>query len=229
MTLAVFTRSFAAADDARERRAHDLRGHRADAPDLAAPADHETPTTSARPPYARDLASSASVLAFASALWQAWGSATAPRSVGAAMVVALVVGIAVGVIAQLTRRRTPTDSLHSGAVLRSWWMWLGIEVVAIFVGNMILGLAGHAEYVICWTHLVMALHFIPLGRSYGIGLLNVSAALGAVIAVAGALGMALAGIPAGPVVGGLGGLAMVGVAIAMIVRARALTRAGATA
>lgn len=181
------------------------------------------------PPFARDLASSASVLAFASAMWQAWGSSTAPTAVGIAMGVALVAGIVVGVVAQLTRRHTPTDSLHSGAVLRGWWLWLGIETVGILAGNLVLGLTGHFAYVICWTHLVMALHFIPLGRSYGISLLKVSAALGTVISVAGALGMALAAIPAGPVVGGLGGLAMLGVAVAMIVRARAITRASASA
>lgn len=207
-------------------------GSGADDTVIDAPATIETGTatttetgTHDRPPYAIDLAACATILAFASVGWQAWGSATAPTPVGIAMGLAMMASLVVGVLAVITRRRSPAGTLHRGAVLRQWWLWFIVEFALILAGNLVLGANGLADYMICWTHLVMALHFIPLGIVYRVRLLQVSAALGTVIAVIGTAALALGGIPAGPIVGGLGGLAMTGVAIAMIARARAITRA----
>lgn len=189
------------------------------------PAGRERLNPAAGAPYAKDLSASATILGFASVAWLAWGSTMAPDPIAITMGIAMLLALALGVWSILLRRKAPAPSLHHGETLRSWWVWFAVEFGAIAAGNVVLGLAGHYEYAICWTYLVMSLHFIPLGRAYRIVALAVLGALGAGIALAGAALQGFVGIPSGPVVGGLGALAMIACGVLLNLSARVKNRA----
>lgn len=171
-------------------------------------------------PYPRDLAACAAVLSFAAIAWFAWGSGLAPAWGSTLLLAGMLPAVIVGVTAIRTRLRTPGGSLHQGAGLKSWWLWLGVEVALILVGNIVLIRTGHPVYVICWTHLIMGLHFIPLARTYRIATLVWTGALCSIVAVGAAALQAVGAVPTGLTVGGLGGAVMVASAAVMLVQAR---------
>lgn len=179
------------------------------------------------PPYARDLAASATILGFGAVAWFGWGSRIAPDWASAVLATLMALAALVGMLAVRARRAAPEGTLHHGVGLRSWWLWLIVEVVAIVAGGAVLVANGHPLYVICWTHLVMGLHFLPLAHTYRIVTLTWTGVACSAIAIIAAAAQAFAGVSAGLTVGGLGGLTMVVAALVMIGQAGARTRASA--
>lgn len=189
------------------------------------PAGRERLNPAAGAPYAKDLSASATILGFASVAWLSWGSTTAPDPIAIVMGIAIVPSVALGIWSILLHRRAPAPSLHGGQTLRRWWLWFAIEFGAIAIGNAALGMTGHYDYAICWTYLIMSLHFIPLARAYRIAELAALGVVGTAIAVCGAALQGFAGIPSGPVVGGLGALAMIAAGAVLNLGACAKSRA----
>lgn len=105
--------------------------------------------------------------------WAFW--AASGLSGGAASVVriaGLVIG-AVIVAAALLRRGAanpgvlaPSSVAGSMFGSRGYLVWVAAELVALVVGNVVLGAAGHGEYVAAWTALVVGAHFIGFGRLF---------------------------------------------------------------
>jgi hypothetical protein len=49
---------------------------------------------------------------------------------------------------------------------RGYLAWVVVEVIALVVGNVILGASGNSAYVAAWTALVVGVHFIGFGRLF---------------------------------------------------------------
>jgi hypothetical protein len=106
-----------------------------------------------------------------------------------------IAGVAIGAVivaCALWRRRTlGTDEAgpRPGSVSmfrsRGYRLWVLAEVVALVLGNAILGATGHSEYVPAGTALVVGLHFLAFGRLFVAMFYWVGAAF-VVAAVAGA-------------------------------------------
>lgn len=103
--------------------------------------------------------------------WAFWAASGLTGDAAAAVRIA---GIVIGgliVAGALWRRR----AVDAGAAApgqdsmfrsRGYVLWVVAEVVALVVGNAILGATGHGEYVAAWTALVVGVHFLGFGRLF---------------------------------------------------------------
>ncbi len=129
---------------------------------------------------------------FFGALWALWGAGGFDGAARVAIQVAgVVLGLAVVVpalVLALRARSDPSGSMFAG---RSYRVIVAMEVVALVVGNVLLGRTGLGAYVIAWTAFVVGVHFLAFGRAFDrvftvIGALMIAAAvLGTVLGVAG--------------------------------------------
>lgn len=163
-------------------------------------------------PQPRDLAASAIVLGIATSAWFAWGSSGAP-ALRPWFLAGICAGLVLAVIAIALRRRMGGEGSHRGpgrvAVQRTYNRALFGEVILIVAGNAVLGLTDRPEYIICWTYLVMSVHFLPLATLYRIPALRLTALAGSAIAVVGAVLGATTTLSPIAVTGGVGALALV--------------------
>jgi hypothetical protein len=122
-------------------------------------------------------------------LWAVWG-ASGVRGAGHWVLVALgvVLGVAVAGVAVVLALRARTDGAGGDGSMfasRSYRVVVAAEVVAIVVGNVLLGRAGLGAYVIAWTAFVVGVHFLAFGRAFD----RVFAAIGALMIAGAALGV----------------------------------------
>jgi hypothetical protein len=129
-------------------------------------------------------------------LWAVWaGSGLRGAGYGVLAVVGVVLGLAVAVPAVVLALRAPSGGPGGDGSMftsRSYRVIVTLEVVALVVGNVLLGRAGLGAYVIAWTAFVVGVHFLAFGRAFdrvftAIGALMIAGAvLGALVGVAGA-------------------------------------------
>lgn len=168
----------------------------------------------------KDAYASAIVLGFMSTAWFAWSMAGPTNEVVA--LVGIGVGIVVGVAAIVLQARASGVSSMAvdPAARKSWWTWLLAELLAIGAGLVVLNLVGHPQYFAAWTFAVVALHFLPLARSFSLPSLNAVTGLGVLGAVA-AVVAGVTGVGDPVVVAGLaGGTVLLAGGIALLVRRR---------
>jgi hypothetical protein len=126
-------------------------------------------------------------------LWAVWGASGLTGGEGLALTLAgVVLGLAVAGSAVVLARRAPSgEGAGSMFASRSYRVIVVAEVVAIVVGNIVLGRTGLSAYVIAWTAFVVGVHFLAFGRAFDqvfttIGALVVSGAvLGAIVGAVG--------------------------------------------
>ena len=128
------------------------------------------------------------------ALWAVWGASGVDGAGRLTLaVVGAVLGLTVAVPALVLagRARPTTGDGGSMFTTRTYRVTVAAEVVALVVGNVLLGRAGMGAYVVAWTAFVVGVHFLAFGRAFDrvftvIGALMVGAAvLGVVVGVAG--------------------------------------------
>lgn len=119
------------------------------------------------------------------ALWAAsglaGGAATAVRIAGVVIGAVIVAG---ALIRHRAVEPSPAAPRRSGSMFRSrgYGVWVAAEVIAIIVGNAVLGATGHGKYVAPWTAFVVGVHFVGFGRLftamfYRIGVAFIAAAI----------------------------------------------------
>lgn len=186
-----------------------------------------TQTTPPLAAYPKDVAASAAVLGGMGAAWLFWGSSLAASPWPLALRLLAIGGLVLAVLAVRARMRASGPSMHDpGAGGNKFWnIMVLIEIAAIAAGVFVLQRIGHPMLLICWAHLVMGLHWLPLVRFYRIGSLVISAFAAIVLALAGfAWYFATSSWP-GLITGGLGGLAMMAMSAYQLM---SLRRASAT-
>lgn len=120
--------------------------------------------------------------------WALWAASGLAGGAATAVQIAGVVIGAVIVAGALIRHRTvepdPAASSRSGPMFRSrgYVVWVAAEVIAIVVGNAVLGATGHGKYVAPWTAFIVGVHFIGFGRLftamfYWVGVAFIAAAI----------------------------------------------------
>lgn len=113
-----------------------------------------------------------------------------PIGAPAATIVRIVGVVAFCLVLFLIRTRTSGRAdgpAPSRAALRTYWMCVAAEVVAIPVGALVLRLLHQSVLTLVWVVFVVGVHFLPFARAFGVRLF---AALGVglvVVAVAGAV------------------------------------------
>lgn len=104
---------------------------------------------------------------FFGGLWVVWGASGFSGVLDAVVVVlGIVLGLAVLVGALLAARRAPVEGGTVMFASRSYRIIVVIEVVAIIVGNILLGRLGAGDYIIAWTAFVVGVHFLAFGRVF---------------------------------------------------------------
>lgn len=102
--------------------------------------------------------------------WAASGmtatAATAARIVGVVIGVLVVAGAGRRWHAARSDGGAPRHRSASMFGSRGYQLSVTAEVVALFVGNAVLGATGHSGYVAAWTALVVGVHFLGFGRLF---------------------------------------------------------------
>lgn len=154
---------------------------------------------------------------FFGGLWALWGSSGLGQPGRAILaVVGVVLGLAVVVGAVLLARRA-RGGAGGGALFAapSFRIIVGLELLAILVGNTLLSRFGLADYIIAWTALVVGVHFLAFGRVFDTtftvigGAMVVAALAGVVVGAVGAGGdavLVVTGVLSAVVLLGAGGL-----------------------
>jgi hypothetical protein len=125
--------------------------------------------------------------------WAFWAASGLSGGAAAAVRIAGVVIGALIVASALWRQRAvgpraAAPRRGSGSMFRSrgYIVWVTAEVIALVVGNAVLGATGHGRYVAAWTALVVGAHFIGFGQLFA----GMFYWLGAAFIVAAAVGAA---------------------------------------
>jgi hypothetical protein len=169
---------------------------------------------------------SALILGFAAMMWFGWGLAQPPLGWSLPLTIGIFAAIAVEGFAGclLARFRGSASAMEDQRVRRRYGVTVGVEVAAIALGAVGLGLAGRPAYAAPWILLVVGVHFLPLGRLVGsVDLLWSGLALCAV-AIAAAVTGAVSAVAPSAVTGGFGGLVLVAAAAASLLRAAPYAR-----
>lgn len=105
--------------------------------------------------------------------WVLWAASGLRGGAATAVRIAGVVIGALIVASALWRQRAvepgaaaPRRGSESMFRSRGYLAWVAAEVVALVVGNSVLGATGHGEYVAAWTALVVGVHFLGFGRLF---------------------------------------------------------------
>jgi hypothetical protein len=145
-------------------------------------------------PPPRQALVGAGIAGFFGGLWAVWGAGGLDGAARVALVVVGVVlglGVTVSALVLAARARPHVGGDGSMFASRAYRLIVVAEVVAIVVGNVLLGRAGLGAYVIAWTAFVVGVHFLAFGRAFdrvftAIGaLMVVAAVVGAVVGVVG--------------------------------------------
>jgi hypothetical protein len=100
-----------------------------------------------------------------------WAFWAASGLSGEAAAVVRIAGVVIGVVivaGALFRHGAARPRSASRSMFRSrgYLVWVAAELLALVVGNAVLGATGHSAYVAAWTALVVGVHFIGLGRLF---------------------------------------------------------------
>jgi hypothetical protein len=162
----------------------------------------------------RDLAITSLVLGIAAMAWFGWGQAQPPAGWRWALIIGMFSSFWIIAFATslMIRIRRGAGARGDRRLPRAYWIVVGIEVAAIVLGANALALAGLAAYTAPWTLLVVGLHFVPLGRMFGIAELLRAGLVLSAVAIGAAIIGALTAVAPSAVAGGFGGLVMVATA-----------------
>ncbi|HEY2195178.1 MAG TPA: hypothetical protein VGH76_23170 [Actinomycetospora sp.] len=120
-------------------------------------------------PPPRQALVGAAIAGLFAGLWVVWGGGGLD---GGGRVVLSVVGILLGLavaaaaVVLATRARSGDGQGGSMFASRAYRLIVVAEVVALVVGNVLLGRTGHPQYVIAWTAFVVGVHFLAFGRAF---------------------------------------------------------------
>ncbi len=164
---------------------------------------------------------SALILGFAAMMWFGWGQAQPPPGWTLPLTVGLFAAIAVEGFAgsMVARFRGTATAMQDERVSRRYGITVGVEVAAIALGAVGLGLAGQPAYTAPWILLVVGVHFVPLGRLFDSVDLLWSGLVLCAVAVAAAVTGAVSAVAPSAVTGGFGGLVLVVTAVTSLRRA----------
>src|SRR5215213_8575647 len=102
---------------------------------------------------ARDRAVTAAIFGLAAAAWFGWAQQSPPVGWSIPLAVGSVAGLAMmagGILLVLRRRRGPS-AMADPRVRRLYNVTVAVEVVACFVGALVLGRAAHQSYIPAWV------------------------------------------------------------------------------
>ncbi|MCD2197741.1 hypothetical protein LQ327_30660 [Actinomycetospora endophytica] len=102
-------------------------------------------------------------------LWAVWAASGLDGTAhGVLVALGIVLGLAVVVPAVVLARRAPSGDRGDGSLFtsRAYRVIVAAEVVAIVVGNVLLGRFGLGAFVIAWTAFVVGVHFLAFGRAF---------------------------------------------------------------
>jgi hypothetical protein len=169
----------------------------------------------------RDLSVSALILGFAAMMWFGWGQAQPPPGWTLPLTIGLFAAIAVEGFAgsMVARFRGTATAMQDERVSRRYGITVGVEVAAIALGAVGLGLGGQPAYTAPWILLVVGVHFVPLGRLFDSVDLLWSGLVLCAVAVAAAVTGAVSAVAPSVVTGGFGGLVLVVTAVTSLRRA----------
>lgn len=171
---------------------------------------------------AHDLAITGLILSVAGSAWFGWGRQDPPSGWSIPLLIGSVVGLGVAVAGGLLLRRllsSGESAMNDPRIRRSWRLIVGVEVVAILLGNVLLGLSGRPAYAAAWTLFVVGAHFLPMARVFRMPGIGVAGVILMAVGV-GAAAVAVAGLAAPSAVAGLGGgLVCVGCGATYLLRA----------
>lgn len=133
------------------------------------------------PVLPRDALVGVAVGAVFGVAWVFWGSGGLPSPVPLVVrTVAVVVAVALLVRMVMLLRSAPPGAAAGGGSMfasRSYRLIVAAEVVALFAGNIGLQAFGVPQYVICWTAIVVGVHFLGFGRVFGRRFVTVGAVI----------------------------------------------------
>ncbi|MET0187968.1 MAG: hypothetical protein ABW212_03150 [Pseudonocardia sediminis] len=122
------------------------------------------------PVLPRDALVGVAVGAVFGVAWVFWGSGGLASPVPLVVrVVAVVVAVALLVRAVTLLRSAPPGAGSGGGSMfasRAYRLTVLAELVGLFAGNVVLQAFGLAQYVICWTAIVVGVHFLGFGRVF---------------------------------------------------------------
>ena len=173
-----------------------------------------------------DLAITALVLSVAAMAWFGWGQAQPPPSWSAPLIAGSCVSIAAVLLTGVTtwRHRRDEQLMNDPAVRRGYWLIVGVEVAACALGVAALAIAGKPDYFPAWILLVVGVHFVPLGRLFGIVELYPAGLAASAAAIAAAVTGAVSAVAPSAVAGAGGGLACLVAALSCARRVRTVPR-----
>jgi hypothetical protein len=173
-----------------------------------------------------DLAITALVLSVAAMAWFGWGQAQPPAGWSAPLIAGSCVSIAAVVLAGVTawRYRRDEQLMNDPAVGRRYGLVVGVEVAACALGVAALAIAGKPAYVPAWILLVVGVHFLPLGRLFGIAELYPAGLAASAAAIAAAVTGAVTAVAPSAVAGAGGGLACLVTALSCVRRVHTVSR-----
>ncbi|MBA3742550.1 hypothetical protein [Sporichthya sp.] len=124
--------------------------------------------------------------------WTQWGASGISGAASAAIRVAgIVVGLVIVIWSARLRRSAPREvgggSLFSS---RAYRVVVALEVTGLVGGAMLLGAAGHSEYVVAWYATAVGVHFLAFGRLFDAVFYRLGAALIAAGLAGAAVGLA---------------------------------------
>lgn len=122
------------------------------------------------PTLPRDALVGVAVGAIFGVAWVFWGSGGLSSPLPLVLrVVAVVVGVTLlARMVMLLRIAPPGAGAGGGSMFasRSYRLIVLAELVALFAGNIVLQTVGLPQYVICWTAIVVGVHFLGFGRVF---------------------------------------------------------------
>ena len=174
----------------------------------------------------RGQGAAACVAALFAALWFNWGLAAATSDVlrnglqggRVASVVVAVIGLG---IAAFGRNGDHGETAERDRdVMRHYGLVVGAEFAVLAVGNVVLANTDQTRWIPVWVCAVVGVHFLPLARLFGLGLLRVLAALMTALAAATVIASTLSSVAPSTVVGTGAGLCLLGFAALSLVGQR---------
>lgn len=168
----------------------------------------------------RDLAVNALVLGAAAFLWFGWAQEGPPPGWSPFLAVGSGLGVLLALASVVVMlRRKDGSAMSTRAGRRTYGITVGVELGVAVLGVIVLSLTGTEEFISPWILAVVGVHFVPMARLFGIGLLTAAGIVLTVVAILAAVVGGVTTVLPSAIAGGLGGLVMLGFGAASLQRA----------